>query len=75
MKYWPQMKEANKLIKEYCATDGRLAYIDVAGSMLSNDGKPIDKYFIEDNLHLSDAGYALWTSLIKPVLVRDYRRN
>ena len=75
MKYWPQMKEANKLIKEYCATDGRLAYIDVAGSMLSNDGKPIEKYFISDNLHLSDAGYALWTSLIKPVLVGDYRRN
>jgi lysophospholipase L1-like esterase len=75
MKYWPQMKETNKLIREYCATDERLAYIDVAGSMLSNDGKPIVKYFIEDNLHLSDAGYALWTSLIKPVLVRDYRRN
>lgn len=72
MEYWPQMKEANALIKKYCATDGRLAYIDVAGSMLSGDGKAIEKYFVSDDLHLNDAGYALWTSLIKPVLERDY---
>ncbi len=73
MRYWPQMEEANTLMKKYCASDARLSYIDVAGSMLSGEGLPIEKYFASDRLHLSDEGYALWTSLIKPVLERDYR--
>lgn len=73
MKYWPQMREANRLIRDYCAGDGRTAYIDVASAMLSGDGTPIQGYFLKDGLHLTGEGYRLWASIIKPVLEKVYR--
>ena len=37
-----------------------LAYIDVVGPMLKPDGAPKD-IFVEDNLHMTPEGYAIWT--------------
>ncbi|TAL29564.1 MAG: hypothetical protein EPN93_20975 [Spirochaetes bacterium] len=68
MKFWPQMKAANELIRDFCARDPRLAYIDIATPMIAGDGTPRGEYFLADGLHLNEAGYWLWTSIIKPVL-------
>jgi len=37
-----------------------------------DDGQrePIEALFI-DQLHLNEAGYQLWTSIIRPILMRD----
>ena len=40
--------------------------------MLGWDGKPRKDLFIEDGLHLSPKGYALWTVLVQP-FVEDQR--
>jgi lysophospholipase L1-like esterase len=72
LKYWPQMREANRLIREFCLSDGRLAFIDISAAMLRS-GIPDKKYFKSDGLHLNDEGYRLWTSIIKPVLRKDFR--
>lgn len=62
------MREANTLIRQVAASDPRLDYIDIDGPMLGTDGKPKPELFADDGLHLSDAGYRLWTSIVKPYL-------
>jgi lysophospholipase L1-like esterase len=71
---WPRMREANRRIADACADDPRLVYVDVATPMLGSDGKPREELFVFDGLHLSEDGYALWTSILRPRLQRDWRR-
>ena len=63
-----EMREANDLIRRYSATDTRLLFVDVFTPMLGPDGKPREELFVEDRLHLSAAGYALWRDLLMPVV-------
>ena len=68
---WPQMHRmrlANNLIRQYCEHDDRLAFLDVDGVMLGWDEKPRKELFLEDGLHLSAQGYALWNVLLRPFL-------
>ena len=67
-KKWPTMAEANKLIREYTATDPKLRYVDVASILLGDDGLPKDVYIL-DGLHLNEDGYRLWQQVIAPLLV------
>ena len=68
---WPQMNEANNLLAEYCAEDDRLIYIDIAGPMLNEDSEPDPDLFMPDNLHLNENGYALWTEIVRPILLES----
>ena len=63
-----EMQAANSLVANYCATDVRLTYIDVHTPMLDSDGQPQTHLLAEDGLHLSPAGYVLWTQLVRPHL-------
>ncbi len=38
---------------------------------LTEEGVPVPEYFRADDIHLSEAGYAIWTQQIKPLLVHD----
>ncbi|HPD16339.1 MAG TPA: SGNH/GDSL hydrolase family protein [Planctomycetota bacterium] len=67
-KLWEKMKAANALIAEHVKTDKRLAYLDIVPGMLGEDGKPKPELFVKDGLHLSPAGYELWTGLLRPLL-------
>jgi lysophospholipase L1-like esterase len=69
---WERMREANRLIGNYIAGRDRLTFIDVCTPMLDAHGRPRRELFRWDGLHLSPAGYALWTAAIKPVLVHDW---
>lgn len=63
-----QIRRANALVREYCDSDDRLGFVDVDGPMLGWDAKPRADLFIEDGLHLSPKGYALWTTLVQPFI-------
>jgi lysophospholipase L1-like esterase len=67
-KYLNEVKTANRLIKEFIASDARLTYMDVFTPSLTADGKPRAELYIKDGLHPNDAGYKLWASIVKPVL-------
>ena len=62
------MREANRQIREYCAFDSRLGYVDVHTPMIGPDGLPRADLLHTDGLHLSAAGYALWTQIVAPHL-------
>lgn len=65
---WPVMSEANALIAAFAARTAGIEYIDIATPMLGDDGEPRPELFIVDGLHMSAAGYELWTSIVKPAL-------
>jgi lysophospholipase L1-like esterase len=67
---WPEMKQANQLIQDFLRTQDHAAYIDVASPMLDQRGRVSNDLFVADGLHPSAKCYALWTSLIKPILLR-----
>lgn len=62
------IRRANGLIAADCAKDDGLAFVDVDGPMLGEDGRPRAELFRDDGLHLNAEGYALWTKLLRPHL-------
>jgi lysophospholipase L1-like esterase len=71
-KAWPEMKQANQLIQDFLRTQDHAAYIDVASPMLDEHGRPSGDLFVGDGLHPSAKCYALWTSIIKPILLEHF---
>lgn len=63
-----RVREANRLVEEYAATDPRIDYIDVFTPMLGADGQPRAELLVEDDLHLSAAGYEVWREAVAPFL-------
>ncbi|MGB8646347.1 MAG: GDSL-type esterase/lipase family protein [Anaerolineae bacterium] len=66
--YWPIVQEANRLIQAHTRTDPRLHYIDLTDKLSLPNGEPNTKLYRIDKLHPNTAGYAVWTSVIKPIL-------
>jgi len=69
---WPQMQIANRLIRDYCASDQRLHYIDIVPPMSDARSKPRGDLYVWDGIHMNAQGYAIWSSVIKPVLIAPY---
>ena len=65
---WPLMHFVNQLIYVRSQKSRHLYYADIATAMLANGMPPSESLFANDGLHLSDKGYALWASTIRPVL-------
>lgn len=70
-----EMKKANAMIAKYSEKDKRLQYVDIWTPMLNEEGKPAKKWFVEDNLHLSEAGYKLWTGIVKKELTKGEKKE
>ncbi len=66
--HWPEMQKANALIRQECENRAHLTYVDVAGPLLAPDGQPRAEYYLPDRLHLSEAGYAVWTGILTPII-------
>ena len=62
-----QMQSANDKIRSYIGTQKGLVYIDVFAPML-RDGEVRKELFGGDGLHMNQAGYKLWTSVVRPYL-------
>jgi lysophospholipase L1-like esterase len=66
---WPVMRDANARIRAFAEATEGVEYVDVATPMLRDSGEPRPELFAIDGLHLSEEGYALWTSVVKPALM------
>lgn len=72
-KYWPKFQETNRLIQAYVAKEKRMWYVDVSQAMLDRHGRPKADLFVSDSLHMSEAGYAVWTDILKPQVELRYQ--
>jgi lysophospholipase L1-like esterase len=68
---WPwieQIKGANELVRQYCATHPQLTFVDIVPQMIGPDGKPRKELLVDDGLHMTPAGYAIWNDALRPLL-------
>ncbi|MBL6445135.1 hypothetical protein JMN32_02370 [Fulvivirga sp. 29W222] len=68
---WNKAREiemANEMIKKYAETKSNLTFVDIYDSMLTSEGKPKPELYLEDGIHMTDAGYEIWRRAITPIL-------
>ncbi len=72
---WPLMKETNSSIEAFSKKDKKLYYFDAASPLLGKDGKPMDKLFLKDRLHLNPEGYTAWTKHLRPLIDKAFDKS
>jgi len=59
----------NQMAAAYCERMG-YDFIDVWTPMLGEDGLPSRDIYVDDQLHMNEAGYAMWREIVDPMLDR-----
>ena len=70
---WQQMQAVDAGNKAFAATHDAVTFVDLANAFLGEDGLPVKHLFVDDQLHLSPDGYAIWNRVLAPVLRQKYR--
>jgi lysophospholipase L1-like esterase len=68
---WPAFREVNALAEQYAREADGVTFLDTAAAMRDANGRPRPGLYRWDGLHLSDKGYQLWASVLRPALARD----
>jgi lysophospholipase L1-like esterase len=66
----PEYEKFIALLKQWAADKKNVGVIDVWSPMLDKNGALRTELFIEDGLHMNGKGYDIWTSVIRPYLVK-----
>lgn len=69
---WPNAQAANAVIQAYSERTAGLFYIDTGPSLMDSSGQPDLENYSFDKGHLSDKGYNVWTSIVRPRLLEDF---
>lgn len=69
---WPKMQMANTLIRDYAGTQQHTQFIDIATPMFDAKGNLPGDLFKADGLHPTAKLYAMWTAILKPVLMQRF---
>ena len=59
-----QVRAANKMVRDFTATQPGLSFIDVFPHMMGADGTPQPDIFVSDKLHMNEKGYAIWKGVV-----------
>jgi lysophospholipase L1-like esterase len=62
---------ANALVRKEIAAGKNQVEVDVWQPMLGDDGQPRTELYVQDQLHLSPAGYAIWNEKVRGQLLTD----
>jgi len=63
-----QRRAANRLIREYAATQSGVTFINLWDAMLTADGQPREDLWVADRVHPNHAGYLIRAVLTRPAL-------
>lgn len=63
------VQHANTLIKDFLSAYTNTQFVDVNSKMLNN-GQPRPELFLEDMLHMNQAGYDIWIKELTPYLLK-----
>jgi lysophospholipase L1-like esterase len=61
-------RAANRLIREYVATEKGLHFIDLWDVMLGPDGQPREDLWVSDRIHPNHDGYLIRVRIMRPLL-------
>lgn len=64
-----EIRRTNDQIRHYLSDRSTDYYIDVFSAMLDERGQPRPELYVEDGLHMSAAGYRLWTEILSAHLL------
>jgi len=64
-----EIRRTNALLARECATQPWMKFIDVTEPLIGADDKPREELFKPGDIHMLPAGYAVWKSVIAPVIV------
>jgi hypothetical protein len=62
--------DANRTIKSLCEKRGNCVFVDTRSFLADSDNHIIERYFLEDGVHLSAEGYRQWIKALKEALNR-----
>lgn len=71
---WEAMRLANAEVERYCAATPGATFLDIATPMLATGEPPAASIFLDDGLHLNEAGYEMWTGVVRPEVIAAWRR-
>jgi len=60
--------DANNMIKTSCEKRGNCTYVDTWRFLADRNGKMIDRFFLDDGVHLSPEGYRAWIAELKQAM-------
>ncbi len=61
--------QTNARIKEFCATDPRLGFVDTTSVVLDENDSIREEAFVEDRLHPNQTAYTAFVLLLKPAIL------
>ena len=61
---------SNTFIRQYLKKQPNASYVDIWSKMLDKKGQPLPGIFLDDQLHMKPAGYAIWQKAIEPQLIK-----
>ena len=64
-KSWPQIQAATRQVQTVLDRDPNAFLIPTAGAYLGEDGTPRSELFVDDELHLNETGYEIWSAILK----------
>ena len=67
-KWIDTIRTSNALAKAYCLKTPNTTFMDIENQMLGADGQPNPELLVPDGLHMTPAGYQIWTAALKPLL-------
>ncbi len=70
---WPNIRKLNARLREIALTEPNTYFVATAEHYLDKDDQPRGELFVEDRLHLNEAGYAIWADLIRRRLDEVFR--
>lgn len=56
----------NQKLQEYARAKEGVEFIDTWTPLIDSEGNPRPELFLEDQLHLNDKGYQIWTEIFRP---------
>ncbi len=65
---WDEIQRVNDYLREYCAAQEKMVFIDATAVMTNPDGSFRPELFVEDGIHLNRDGQRVWSELIKQAL-------
>jgi lysophospholipase L1-like esterase len=69
--YLDNIRRFNRLVEDYLQKKAETDYIDIFSDMLGPDQKPIPSLFVNDQIHLSPAGYQILRREVGEFLAED----